>query len=75
MSVARTFSDLCSLINVSSKFKNSQKKEGGELNNKWVQKTKINLNPGFTDLVGITTVIGTLNRGPALGIAISYPHT
>lgn len=42
MSVARNFSDLCSLINVSSKFKNSQKKEGGELNNKWVQKTKIN---------------------------------
>lgn len=35
----------------------------------------MHVNPGFTDLVGITTVIGTLNRGPALGIAISYPHT
>lgn len=30
---------------------------------------------GFTHLVGITMVIGTLNRGPALGIAVSYPHT
>lgn len=45
----------------------------------WVHKTKLKKNNKvklrFTDLVGMTTVIGTLNRGPALGVAVSYPHT
>lgn len=29
----------------------------------------------WTYLAGITTVIGTLNRGPHVGAAVSYPHT
>lgn len=28
-----------------------------------------------TYLAGIITVIGTLNRGPQVGAAVSYPHT
>lgn len=44
-----------------------------KLNLKKKKKEKVKLR--FTDLVGMTTVIGTLNRGPALGVAVSYPHT
>lgn len=41
----------------------------------FAEKFRNSQSSGFTHLVGITTVTGTLNRGPALGIAVSYPHT